>query len=185
MSATLAVAVAAVVLAVVGISLRMRVISQRGRDKVRGDGGKRTAPAHTMVVMGSGGHTGEMMHFLRRLPQERYTPRTYVVARTDTVSGARVVSLEEELGQAADRGTAGRGNVWSIAHIFRAREVGQSLVTSVFTTVIALVHAVWIVARARPDLLVTNGPGTAVPLAFAAYFWTVRTYDVPFGDVLP
>jgi len=46
--------------------------------------------------------------------------------------------------------------------------VGQSFVTSTWSTLRALVAAVGILARARPAVLLCNGPGTCLPLAVAA-----------------
>ena len=40
-----------------------------------------------------------------------------------------------------------------IEHLFRSREVKQSYVTSIGTTLLALVHSVWIVAKCRPDIV--------------------------------
>ena len=53
--------------------------------------------------------------------------------------------------------------------VFRSREVKQSYFTSVATTLWAIAHAFVIVAKVRPDLIVTNGPGTAVPLCWANF----------------
>jgi beta-1,4-N-acetylglucosaminyltransferase len=55
----------------------------------------------------------------------------------------------------------------AIWRVKRAREVKQSYLTSVFTTLVALVHSALIVTRCRVDLIVTNGPGTAVPLVLS------------------
>lgn len=54
-----------------------------------------------------------------------------------------------------------------IVRLKRAREVKQSYFTSIFTTLYALCHSLWVVATAKPDLIVSNGPGTAVPLVIA------------------
>lgn len=51
----------------------------------------------------------------------------------------------------------------------RAREVGQSWSSTVRTTFIALLYAVWTVFRESPDSLLCNGPGTCVPVAYAAF----------------
>ena len=53
--------------------------------------------------------------------------------------------------------------------VFRAREVKQSYITSVATTLLGILHAFWLVGENNPDLLVTNGPGTALPLCYAAF----------------
>jgi beta-1,4-N-acetylglucosaminyltransferase len=56
----------------------------------------------------------------------------------------------------------------TIITIPRSREVGQSYATSVFTTLYSLAFAAAAVARARPQLLLANGPGTCIPVAAGA-----------------
>ena len=51
----------------------------------------------------------------------------------------------------------------------RSREVGQSWLTSNFTTLQALAPAAFIVLRRRPRLLLVNGPGTCIPICAAAF----------------
>ena len=112
----------------------------------------------TLVVLGSGGHTAEMLRLITDFDFERYTPLTLVTAATDTTSRAKA---ERELPREA-LATAR----W--AEIPRAREVGQSFVTSVPSTLHALwacVHLIW---TASPDLVLVNGPGTCVPVAVLA-----------------
>ena len=38
-------------------------------------------------------------------------------------------------------------------------QVGQSFFTSVFTTIVAGLHAASLVVKIRPDLVLVNGPG--------------------------
>ena len=112
----------------------------------------------TLVVLGSGGHTAEMLRLITDFDFDRYAPLTLVTASTDTTSRAKA---ERELPQAA-LATAR----W--VQIPRAREVGQSFVTSVPSTLHALwacVHLIW---TASPDLVLVNGPGTCVPVAVLA-----------------
>ena len=54
-----------------------------------------------------------------------------------------------------------------VAQAHRA-QVGQSYRSSVRTTLLALVDAASAVRRARPQLLLCNGPGTCLPLVAAA-----------------
>uniref|UniRef100_A0A7R9VZC0 UDP-N-acetylglucosamine transferase subunit ALG14 n=1 Tax=Chlamydomonas euryale TaxID=1486919 RepID=A0A7R9VZC0_9CHLO len=137
--------------------------------------------ARTMVVLGSGGHTAEMLKLMQAMDKARYSPRVYVVAATDKMSGRKAEDFEARLQDAAAATTsdaAGAADcepayeVWTIP---RSREVGQSYVTSVWTTLVALVYAARAVALAKPDVLLVNGPGTCIPIAFAAYvfrlFW--------------
>ena len=126
------------------------IIRRRGRR----DGSK----IATLVVLGSGGHTAEMLRLITDFDFGRYTPLTLVTAATDTTSRAKA---ERELPQAA-LSTAR----W--AAIPRAREVGQSFLSSVPSTLKALwacLHLIW---TAAPDLVLVNGPGTCVPVAVLA-----------------
>jgi len=50
----------------------------------------------------------------------------------------------------------------------RAREVGQSYFTSIFTTLQSIISSAHIIFKTKPDLLIINGPGTCLPIAF----WT-------------
>ncbi|KAL7062571.1 hypothetical protein AAHC03_01343 [Spirometra sp. Aus1] len=52
----------------------------------------------------------------------------------------------------------------------RAREVGQSYATSVFTTLIALLASIRVVLKHCPQLVLCNGPGTCIPICFVAGF---------------
>ena len=61
----------------------------------------------------------------------------------------------------------------TIHRIFRAREVKQSYFTSIFTTLYALLHSFFLLARLSIldslDLILTNGPGTALPLCYMSF----------------
>ncbi|CAN0360370.1 unnamed protein product, partial [Hapterophycus canaliculatus] len=48
-------------------------------------------------------------------------------------------------------------------------QVGQSYVSSVYTTLVAMLHAALMVVRIRPDLVLVNGPGTCIPVCLAAF----------------
>ncbi|KAG6786865.1 hypothetical protein POTOM_008482 [Populus tomentosa] len=53
----------------------------------------------------------------------------------------------------------------------RSREVGQSYLTSVETTLLAMSHASWLMIRIRPQVVLCNGPGTCVPLCIIAFLF--------------
>ena len=77
----------------------------------------RAPPGKTRLccVLGSGGHTTEMMRLVTSLPPETYSPRTYVMAETDRFSEAKVEELEKE-----------RPGEHVIVRVPRAREVTPS-----------------------------------------------------------
>jgi beta-1,4-N-acetylglucosaminyltransferase len=110
-----------------------------------------------LVVLGSGGHTAEMMQLTKGLLAERYRI-TYVLAASDKTSVGKVEAL---LGRVL--------HTHEVARIPRSREVGQSWLSSVLTTAHAAVWAFLLVARTRPSLVLANGPGTCLPICVAAF----------------
>jgi len=126
-----------------------------------------TAPVRTLAVLGSGGHTAEMIQLLQALDRARFGPMLYVLADTDTTSANRIAAFERDV--AARRQPTGDGPpAYSLLRVRRSREVGQSYASSALTTLHALVHSVAHVFAARPALVLCNGPGTCVPVAVAA-----------------
>ena len=112
-----------------------------------------------MVVFGSGGHTTEMLHMLKSLDPAKYGQVCFIVAQTDTWSLTKLNSFLSESQLKHVR----------IEKLYRAREVKQSYVTSVATTLLGLLDSARVIVRFRPDLIVSNGPGTAVPLCYASF----------------
>lgn len=47
---------------------------------------KRSRTIRTMIVLGSGGHTTEMLQLIKKLDTEIYSPITFVVASSDSTS---------------------------------------------------------------------------------------------------
>jgi len=109
---------------------------------------KRDRP-YTMLVLGSGGHTTELLKAME-YTGDGFARRCYVIADTDRLSAGKIPEKDPH-----------------VITIPRAREVHQSYVTSVFTTLWAILHAFAIAAKEVPDLLVVNGPGTCLPLVLA------------------
>ncbi|XP_062160776.1 UDP-N-acetylglucosamine transferase subunit ALG14 [Alnus glutinosa] len=122
----------------------------------------------TLIVLGSGGHTAEMLNLLSVLQKERYSPRFYVAAATDNMSLQKARALEDSL---ADETGVKVEETAQFMQIYRSREVGQSYLTSVWTTLIATAHALWIMFKIRPQVILCNGPGTCVPLCAIAFFF--------------
>ena len=123
---------------------------------------KRTSPGRTLIVLGSGGHTAEMLRLLGGMNLRNYSPRVYVVAEGDKMSVDKVEKFEST--QASTQEAAA-----SIRKVPRARQVMQSYITSVLSTLVAVVYSLPIVWSAYPDLVLCNGPGTCIPVCFWAY----------------
>lgn len=140
--------------------LRVTYLHVRYRLAAQPAGG---APVRTMAVLGSGGHTAEMLSLLQTLDRSVYSPREYIIATTDHTSAQRIETFEASAPSATDASPQHR-----LLLLPRSREVGQSYASSVLTTLYALVHAVVVVLRSRPSLLLCNGPGTCIPIAAVA-----------------
>ncbi|KAK2808820.1 hypothetical protein FQN50_004296 [Emmonsiellopsis sp. PD_5] len=195
-------------------------------------------PTHLLIVLGSGGHTAEMISMLKRAPldPDLYTYRTYVVSSGDSFSARKAVEFEEYLlnanvpkkskggGEEEEEEEGGnkkesRGKdnntsttttstttrtknpppqPYTIITVPRARKVHQSLLTAPISTI----HCLWaclLVLQGKhpdqkhhppinttthnkypgyPDLILTNGPATAVCIILAATI--IRTFNQIF-----
>lgn len=117
----------------------------------------------TLIVLGSGGHTTEILLMTKHLSRDIYRPIHYCKASTDSTSLDRLRTAQ----------TTEQGAEILIHDIPRSREVGQSYLSSIFTTLYAFGCALLLVARLRPRLLLCNGPGTCIPLCAAVLWWRV------------
>lgn len=115
------------------------------------------AKVKTMIVIGSGGHTSEMLRTVKHL-SSRFSPRFYIMADSDTSSFSKIINTEAEL--------FGSHRIWQIP---RSRKVHQSYISSVFTTLYSFFYSVPIVLWNRPDVILCNGPGTCVPICVIGF----------------
>ena len=159
---------AIVVLLVVVLLRFIYLASKCGKDVIPPTR-KRTSPCRTLLILGSGGHTAEMLRLLGGMNLENYTPRVYVVAEGDKLSVEKVEKLESKAIDNQAKPTSTTSSAVSICKVPRARQVMQSYVTSIFSTLIATLYSLPIVLSASPDLVLCNGPGTCIPICFWAY----------------
>ncbi|XP_022087890.1 UDP-N-acetylglucosamine transferase subunit ALG14 homolog [Acanthaster planci] len=115
-----------------------------------------------LVIAGSGGHTTEILRLLGSL-SDAYSPRVYILANTDKMSEEKI--REYEAGRQKD----GRNSEFSLERIPRSREVRQSYLTSVASTLYAALYSFPLVFRHSPDLILCNGPGTCIPICGAGF----------------
>ena len=117
-------------------------------------------PLRVAAILGSGGHTTEMLSIIQHLSKDKYFPLTYIVAYSDTTSIQQFRNPSK--GILADNITPQK-----LYTIPRSREVGQSYFTSMFTTLWSTLNAFSVVISIRPDVLICNGPRTCIPVVFA------------------
>lgn len=124
---------------------------------------RRSTPVSVCVVLGSGGHTTEMLRLMQAMPSDRYSPRYYVLADTDSTSQERLAQAE----------SSGKNGSYKIFWIPRSREVRQSYASSVISTLISMLRCAPLVFDLKCDVLLCNGPGTCVPVCFFAYLYNL------------
>jgi beta-1,4-N-acetylglucosaminyltransferase len=111
--------------------------------------------SHLLVVLGSGGHTAEMLNILSTLPIQNFTQRTYLVSSGDSFSASKAKEFE------------GTNTTYSIVTVRRARKVHQSFYTTPLTTILSLFDCLQIL-KSQPDMILTNSPGTGVCVVIAS-----------------
>ncbi|KAI8872297.1 Alg14-domain-containing protein [Ramicandelaber brevisporus] len=147
---------------------------------------KRTKPAKLVVVLGSGGHTSEMLQLLQNLDfVNKYAHRTYVVAENDELSMEKARAFEAAkpslMGSEKKKSSSSSssGNVsakaavegfdFEFRRVRRLRNVGESWYVVPHRLVLQFLADAWFLVRTRPDVVLCNGPGTSVPIALASY----------------
>ncbi|KAK9433180.1 oligosaccharide biosynthesis protein Alg14 like-domain-containing protein [Lipomyces doorenjongii] len=131
--------------------------------------------ASAMFVLGSGGHTTELLGIVSQLDFALYPIRTYVSFSGDMLSTVRALQLEKEMSSRSSSSaspppsSSGRrqGKVQTL-ELPRARNVGQSYFTSIFTSAVCGLECIFAVVKVQPDIVVCNGPGSCVLICFAA-----------------
>lgn len=151
------------VLVLVRLVYLLAVIGRNSRRNVGTIAVKRKGPVRTMIVMGSGGHTAEMLQIVERMDFVKYTPRQYILAEADKTSVVKVIDVEVRHESELTK------RDYEIVTITRSRHVQQNYLSSMFTTLTAIANSVPVVLRTRPDLILTNGPGTCVPICLVAF----------------
>ncbi|CDW61036.1 Alg14 domain containing protein [Trichuris trichiura] len=115
----------------------------------------RINPVTTCVVLGSGGHTGEMLRLVGALNRNLYAPMLFMVADNDPLS---VTKAKDAFGPTVH-----------IVYITRCRQVKQPLASTFFPGIISLLQSFAEIFRMRPELILCNGPGTCIPICMAAF----------------
>ncbi|XP_037355093.1 UDP-N-acetylglucosamine transferase subunit ALG14 homolog [Talpa occidentalis] len=117
-----------------------------------------------LVVAGSGGHTTEILRLLEKL-SDAYSPRHYIIADTDEMSGQKIKSFELNRDNRDPSTTFPK---YFIHRIPRSREVKQPWLSTVLTTLYSTWLSFPLTLRVKPDLVLCNGPGTCVPICISA-----------------
>lgn len=133
----------------------------KGALKSENSGKSNNKNTSIMVLLGSGGHTGEMIRLLSGIELKRLD-LTWLVSEGDTTSIDRARDLEVRKGiEKSD-----------YIVLARARKVGESFSLSIFSSIRSLVQTILKLTKLQtPDILLINGPGTCVPVAYVLFIF--------------
>ena len=162
---------------------------------------KQQQQVKTMIILGSGGHTTEMIRLLQELDPCTYTPVIYVLAESDTTSIERLQKyikeeeadnekrkkrsssrwigrfpIEKSSNQSSSIDSSKQSSVASVYRLPRAREVHQSYYTSILTTIHSFVQTLILLNKIQPELLLTNGPGTCIPVIYSLFLHRILSF---------
>ncbi|RAL64522.1 hypothetical protein DID88_001996 [Monilinia fructigena] len=175
--------IAAALIIVTTVSLRLLyVISPNHR---RPPVKNNDQPSHLLVVLGSGGHTAEMISLLRDINAKRWKHRTYIISAGDNFSSTKAQDCEERI-QSNIRPSMPctkpgefdtTTGVWDTIVVPRAREIHQPLYTAPISSLwcmlgcLKALHGISVTSTIQqyPDTIITNGPATAVIVILASF----------------
>ncbi|KAJ2456037.1 metalloprotease [Coemansia sp. RSA 2336] len=112
------------------------------------------------VVLGSGGHTAEMVRLLQGVEFDRFMERLYIVSSNDMLSLDQIGLVEKQ------------GNVYNgeyyVERVPRSREVGQPWAAALLSAASCLRRTAAVVFDYKPDVILCNGPGNCVIVCLVA-----------------
>ncbi|KAI9226542.1 MAG: UDP-N-acetylglucosamine transferase subunit alg14, partial [Piptocephalis tieghemiana] len=130
-------------------------------------------PIRLLILLGSGGHTAEMLRLLQHLAssshRDLYAPSQYLITAGDRMSEGRVRRFDSQPSTLPSR----------LYPIPRARKVKQSWLTTPFTTAWSFVASIRILWCLSFDVFLCNGPGTCVPLALLIFIPKFFGFSTP------
>jgi beta-1,4-N-acetylglucosaminyltransferase len=103
-----------------------------------------------MIVFGSGGHTTEMLLMLKTMKFDTYQSVTFIIGHSDTWSLQKVKDFYTKAHNGIDVISKYRVK---IVRLFRSRQVKQSYISSIGTTLLALAHSVILIIIHTPDIV--------------------------------
>uniref|UniRef100_T1JLJ3 UDP-N-acetylglucosamine transferase subunit ALG14 n=1 Tax=Strigamia maritima TaxID=126957 RepID=T1JLJ3_STRMM len=107
----------------------------------------------TIITLGSGGHTSEMLRLVHSLGP-KFAPKVYIVGKSDEMSKEKIRTMNSTEKTSSQ-----------LICIPRSRNVHQSYLTSVFTTIYSCLYCLGVVIKILPDLV-----------GYMQWSWNVHSY---------
>lgn len=129
--------------------------------------------ARVMTLFGTGGHSTEMLMLMRnsksiqKVDSGEISHLTCVVSEDDKLV---INKLNQEINNCKKRDQI------EITRLSRARRVGQSYISAIWTTLTSIFQAIILIVEQKPQLCLTNGPGISVTVLIAIRFLQAITF---------
>lgn len=114
-----------------------------------------------MILLGSGGHTGEMIKILEQSGGFKNMKRQYFISSGDETSILKLKQFEESVLKSCPKD-------YKILNIYRARGIGDNKTISILKTLWSFKSLIGKIDF-QNDIFLTNGPGTAIPIAYMLF----------------
>lgn len=124
------------------------------------------------ILLGSGGHTGELCEMLHNFKMERLSKMNVLITATDKTSESFFRNYIRRDHASEEKSILGKLNVY---YLPRTNEVKQSKISSVFTTIRSLATSFILIVKSLLNTthFISNGPGTCVPIFYI--FFLLKT----------
>ena len=127
------------------------------KQKYNFNNGNKNKKISTMIYFGSGGHTTEMIRLIKELSLN-YSPLYFVLGHSDITSKQLIEKSKLKFSHQP---------LWY--NVYRSREVKQSIITTIFTSIKSLWTCFLLIFYKQPSLIICNGPGTCIFLCYAVF----------------
>lgn len=124
-----------------------------------------------MVLFGSGGHSTEMLLLTKSAnltENAKVKKLIYVISEDDNLICRKI---DQEM-----HNYKGMQRKLETVTLRRARRVGQSYLTAIWTTIIGIIHSIYLIHTHKPKLCLTNGPAISVVVSLSIRFLQVITF---------
>ncbi len=105
---------------------------------------------------------------LKSLNPQAFLPLHHVLAKSDTTTEKKIKSNLSTIPILQKAFAKDENQFWHRIH--RPREVKQSWISTPASTVQCILDSFLTIFRVQPQLIICNGPGTALPLCYLAFF---------------
>lgn len=119
-----------------------------------------------MILLGSGGHTGEMLRILSQWEHLDKYDLHFIVSSGDNTSLLKLKEMKLPN--------------YTINIIHRARNVGHGKLAALINTLISFKSCIGCIWTINPRIFLSNGPGSAIPLAYTMFlmkFFGLGSYN--------